>query len=180
MPNNSLEEDMVVKGPGNKNQQPDFGRYHHSTQRSSEKIREKIEVLFTEALDDLPFSRDDEPKILDIGCGLGFLSWIYAKYYPNGMIRTRKPHIPIYLGGYSQSTFVRIANYANGWICVIRDSLDEARSNISKIRDECRKAKRDPKDIHIAAILYPNVIDSGNANKERHRIQSKQHLQDNA
>jgi alkanesulfonate monooxygenase SsuD/methylene tetrahydromethanopterin reductase-like flavin-dependent oxidoreductase (luciferase family) len=39
----------------------------------------------------------------------------------------QKPHIPIYLGGYSQSTFVRIANYANGWICVIRDSLDEAK-----------------------------------------------------
>jgi hypothetical protein len=58
LPNNSLEEDMVVKGPGNKNQQPDFGRYHHSTQCSSEKIREKIEVLFTEALDDLPFSED--------------------------------------------------------------------------------------------------------------------------
>ena len=26
----------------------------------------------------------------------------------------QKPHIPIYLGGYSQGTFVRIANYANG------------------------------------------------------------------
>jgi hypothetical protein len=60
---------MVVKGPANKNQQPDFGRYHHSTQRGSEKIRENIEVLFTDALVDLPFSRDDEPKILDIGCG---------------------------------------------------------------------------------------------------------------
>jgi SAM-dependent methyltransferase len=78
---------VVVKGPADKNQLPDFGRYHHSTQRGSEKIRGKIEVLFTEALDDLPFSRDDEPKILDIGCGLGFLSWICAKYYPNGMIR---------------------------------------------------------------------------------------------
>jgi cyclopropane fatty-acyl-phospholipid synthase-like methyltransferase len=77
---------MVVKGP-DKNQQPDFGRYHHSTQRGSEKIRKKIEVLFIEALDDLPFSQDDELKILDIGCGLGFLSWICAKYYPNGMIR---------------------------------------------------------------------------------------------
>ena len=85
----------------------------------------------------------------------------------------QKPHIPVYLGGYSQSTFVRMANYANGWICVIRHSLDEAKSNINKIRDECRKAKRDPTDIHIAAILYPNVIDSGNTNKERH---GKQHL----
>ena len=77
---------MVVKWPAYKNQQPDFGRYHHSTQRGSEQIRGKIEVLFTEALGDLPFSRHDEPKILDIGCGLGFLSWICAKYYPNGMI----------------------------------------------------------------------------------------------
>jgi len=78
---------MVVKGPTNKNQQPDFGRYQHSTQRGSEKIREKIEVLFMEALGNLPFSRDGEPKILDIGCGLGLLSWICAKYYPNGIIR---------------------------------------------------------------------------------------------
>jgi alkanesulfonate monooxygenase SsuD/methylene tetrahydromethanopterin reductase-like flavin-dependent oxidoreductase (luciferase family) len=88
----------------------------------------------------------------------------------------QKPHIPIYLGGYSQSTFVRIANYANGWICVIRHSLDEAKSNINKIRNECRKAKRDPKDIHIAAILYPDVIDSGNTDKERHGKQSRRHL----
>ncbi|MFL6378599.1 MAG: TIGR03619 family F420-dependent LLM class oxidoreductase [Nitrososphaeraceae archaeon] len=80
----------------------------------------------------------------------------------------QKPHIPIYLGGYSQGTFVRIANYANGWICVIRNSLDHLKSNIDKIRNECYKAKRDSKDIHIAAILYPNVIDSSiNYNKER-------------
>jgi alkanesulfonate monooxygenase SsuD/methylene tetrahydromethanopterin reductase-like flavin-dependent oxidoreductase (luciferase family) len=88
----------------------------------------------------------------------------------------QKPHIPIYLGGYSLSTFVRMANYANGWICVIRNSLDEAKSNIYKLRNECRKAKRDPKDIHIAAILYPNVIDSGIPDKERHRIQPQRHL----
>src|SRR5215831_4169496 len=85
----------------------------------------------------------------------------------------QKPHIPIYLGGYSQNTIIRIADYANGWICVIRHSLDEAKSSINKIRNEYRKAKKDPKDIHIAAILYPNVIDSGNADIGRHR---KQHL----
>jgi probable F420-dependent oxidoreductase len=72
----------------------------------------------------------------------------------------QKPHIPIYLGGYSQGTFVRIANYANGWICVIRNSLDELRSYIDGIRNECHKAKRDPKDIHIAAILYPNILET--------------------
>src|SRR5262249_52437409 len=88
----------------------------------------------------------------------------------------QKPHIPIYLGGYSSNTFARVANYANGWICVIRHSLDEAKSNINKIRNESRKAGRDPKDIHIAAILYPNIIDIGNADKEMQRIQPKPQL----
>jgi probable F420-dependent oxidoreductase len=71
----------------------------------------------------------------------------------------QKPHIPIYLGGYSQGTFARIANYADGWICVIRNSLDEIKSYKDKLRNECYKAKRDPKDVHIAAILYPDVIE---------------------
>ncbi len=82
----------------------------------------------------------------------------------------QKPHIPIYLGGYSQGTFARIANYADGWICVIRNSLDEFKSYKDKLRDECYKAKRDPKDVHIAAILYPDVKEfrysNNNDNKE--------------
>lgn len=76
----------VVKGPANKDGRPDFGKYHYSTQHGSERIREKIEVLFKETFGDLPFSRDDKLKILDIACGLGFLSCVCAKYYPNGMI----------------------------------------------------------------------------------------------
>lgn len=71
----------------------------------------------------------------------------------------QKPHIPIYLGGYSQGTFERIAKYADGWICVIRNSLDEIKSYKDKLRNECYKAKRDHKDVHIAAILYPDVIE---------------------
>jgi alkanesulfonate monooxygenase SsuD/methylene tetrahydromethanopterin reductase-like flavin-dependent oxidoreductase (luciferase family) len=46
----------------------------------------------------------------------------------------QEPHIPIYLGGYSQGTFARIANHANGWICVIRNSLDHVKSNKDKKR----------------------------------------------
>jgi probable F420-dependent oxidoreductase len=70
----------------------------------------------------------------------------------------QKPHIPIYLGGYSQGTFERIANYASGWICIIRNSLDQVKSYIGNIRNECSKVKRDPEDVHIAAIVYPDVI----------------------
>ena len=76
----------------------------------------------------------------------------------------QKPHIPIYMGGYSQGTFVRIANYADGWICVIRKSLDEIKTYIDKLRNECHKANRDPKDVHIAAIVYPDVIEYRNNN----------------
>lgn len=72
----------------------------------------------------------------------------------------QKPHIPIYLGGYSQKTFARIASYANGWICTIQDSLDQVKSNICKLEEECRKVNRDFNDIKIAAILYPLIIDS--------------------
>jgi probable F420-dependent oxidoreductase len=72
----------------------------------------------------------------------------------------QKPHVPIYLGGYSQKTFARIASYANGWICTIQDSLDQAKSNICKLEEECRRANRDFDDINIAAILYPCIIDS--------------------
>ena len=89
----------------------------------------------------------------------------------------QQPHIPIYLGGYSQGTFVRIANYADGWICVIRNSLDETKSYIDKLRNECYKAKRDPKDVHIAAILYPDVIEyrySNNKDTDNKESKSKQ------
>jgi probable F420-dependent oxidoreductase len=72
----------------------------------------------------------------------------------------QKPHVPIYLGGYSQKTFARIASYANGWICTIQDSLDQAKSNICKLEEECRKVNRDFDEINIAAILYPRIMDS--------------------
>ncbi len=92
----------------------------------------------------------------------------------------QKPHIPIYLGGYSQKTFARIANHANGWICTIRDSLDQVKSNIDKINEECHKVNRDPKDINIAAILYPNIIHSGytdNNNRQEEGNQQRQSRQ---
>jgi probable F420-dependent oxidoreductase len=91
----------------------------------------------------------------------------------------QKPHIPIYLGGYSEKTFARIAHHANGWICTMRDSLEQVKLNIDKIKQECRRANRDPDDIEIASILYPNVIDSGDDNKQdehRNKQQQSRHL----
>jgi SAM-dependent methyltransferase len=66
--------------------QPDFGTYHCSTPRASAATREKAKVLFTKAFDGLPFGRNDELSILDVGCGLGFLSCVCAEYYPKASI----------------------------------------------------------------------------------------------
>jgi 2-polyprenyl-3-methyl-5-hydroxy-6-metoxy-1,4-benzoquinol methylase len=75
-----------MRGQASNNQQPDFGTYHHSTPRASQKIREKVKVLFTRAFGTLPFAQDENLKILDVGCGLGFLSCVCAEYYQNGRI----------------------------------------------------------------------------------------------
>ena len=88
------------------------------------------------------------------------------------------PHIPIYLGGYSEKTFARIANYANGWICTIRDSLEQVKSSIDKIKQECRRINRDLDDIEFAAILYPIIInsdnDDNNDNSKQYEHRNKQ------
>jgi len=75
-----------AEGKTTEYEQPDFGTYHHTTPEDSEEIRKQAKVLFSEAFADLPFPRDDKLKILDIGCGLGFLSCVCAEYYPNGMV----------------------------------------------------------------------------------------------
>lgn len=64
----------------------DFGTYHHSTPISSRKIRTVSKTMFTKAFGSLPFSRDDRLKILDVGCGLGFLSCVSAEFYKNARI----------------------------------------------------------------------------------------------
>lgn len=65
---------------------PDFGTYHHLTPRKSAKAREKGKILFARALRYLPFSRNDRLKVLDMGCGLGFLSCFCAEFYPNASV----------------------------------------------------------------------------------------------
>jgi hypothetical protein len=57
-----------TKGAAEEDLQPDFGTYHHTTPRGSDKIRDKVKVLFTKAFGDLPFSRYDKLNILDICC----------------------------------------------------------------------------------------------------------------
>ena len=45
-----------------------------------------MKAMFTDAFTSLPFGRDDELRILDVGCGLGFLSCVSAEFYKNARI----------------------------------------------------------------------------------------------
>src|SRR5215471_14927140 len=69
-----------------KTKEPDFGTYHHSTSVASNKIRAVVKDMFTDAFASLPLGRDDELRILDVGCGLGFLSCVSAEFYKNARI----------------------------------------------------------------------------------------------
>jgi ribosomal protein L11 methylase PrmA len=75
----------ISSGQSEKTKEPDFGTYHHSTSVAS-KIRAVVKTMFTDAFASLPFRRDDELRILDVGCGLGFLSYVSAEFYKNAQI----------------------------------------------------------------------------------------------
>ena len=77
---------LTVPRRGEKTKEPDFGTYHHSTTSASKKTRAVVKTMFTNAFASLPFGKDDELRILDVGCGLGFLSCVSAEFYRNAQI----------------------------------------------------------------------------------------------
>ena len=69
----------------------------------------------------------------------------------------QKPHIPIYLGGYVPKTFARIANHADGWLASLSGPLDFLHNSIKSLRDEASKANRNPDEIKILTLTFPQI-----------------------
>ena len=63
----------------------DFGTYHHSTPEESKQIREEAAQAFSKLLRPL-YPSTANLKILDAGCGLGFLTYVAAKRFPKARI----------------------------------------------------------------------------------------------
>ena len=85
----------------------------------------------------------------------------------------QKPHIPIYLGGFSPNTYSRIVNYdANGWLGVSAGALDleYLENTIKTIKDMANKTNKDPNKFEVILLTYPNIIDSKNQSNEGQRF----------
>jgi alkanesulfonate monooxygenase SsuD/methylene tetrahydromethanopterin reductase-like flavin-dependent oxidoreductase (luciferase family) len=68
------------------------------------------------------------------------------------------------LGGFSPKTFIRIVNYADGWIPVAAFSpLEQLEQAINGLREGARKANKDPSRIRIFVLTYPNVLESSSS-----------------
>ncbi|MDQ3883937.1 MAG: LLM class F420-dependent oxidoreductase [Thermoproteota archaeon] len=79
----------------------------------------------------------------------------------------QKPHPPILLGGFSPKTFPRIIKYADGWIPIAGiGPLEQLEQSINGLREEARKANKNPSDIRVVALTYPNVSTSS-SNQQR-------------
>jgi probable F420-dependent oxidoreductase len=73
----------------------------------------------------------------------------------------QKPHIPIYLGGFSPNTFARIVdNDASGWLGLIGGPLEYLEGTIKSIKDKANRANKDQNSFKTILLTYPNVIES--------------------
>jgi probable F420-dependent oxidoreductase len=75
----------------------------------------------------------------------------------------QKPHIPIFMGGFSPNTFKRIINYStNGWLGLIVGPLEYLENTIKSMNEMAIKANKDPNEFKTILLTYPNIVESKN------------------
>jgi probable F420-dependent oxidoreductase len=80
----------------------------------------------------------------------------------------QKPHIPIYLGGFSSNTFSRIVKYdVNGWLGVVGGPLEQIENCIKTIKANATKSNKNPDDFRTIMLTYPNVKDDQSSSSSR-------------
>ena len=73
----------------------------------------------------------------------------------------QKPHIPIFIGGFSPNTFSRIVNHdTNGWLGVLGGPIEQIKDIMETIKGNAKKANKDPNNFRIILLTYPSVVES--------------------
>ena len=64
----------------------DFGVYPHTSREGSDAAREAAKVVFLEAFSKTGIDTNASIKVLDAGCGLGFLTYVVLSHYPKATV----------------------------------------------------------------------------------------------
>ncbi|MGA6989918.1 MAG: TIGR03619 family F420-dependent LLM class oxidoreductase [Nitrososphaeraceae archaeon] len=73
----------------------------------------------------------------------------------------QKPHIPIYLGGFSPNTFERIVKSdANGWLGVAAGPLEQLENIVATMKDHAIKYGKNPERFNHILLTYPVIRES--------------------
>ena len=89
-----------------------------------------------------------------------------GEYYniPASIIKPKpiqKPHIPIYLGGFSPHIFTRIVKYdTNGWLGGIGGPLEHLENSMKTIKENANRANKDPKNFEVILLTFPDIVSS--------------------
>jgi len=81
----------------------------------------------------------------------------------------QKPHPPIYMGAFSPKAFRRIVNYADGWIGMVVETLENFENTMNTIKNMAvKEANKDANTFKIVLLTYPKVMeeDSSSSKKE--------------
>lgn len=82
----------------------------------------------------------------------------------------QKPHIPMYLGGFSPNVFLRIVKYdLNGWLGVLAGPFEYLQNSLTTIKESAKKANKDPNNFRVILLTYPNIIDSKDSSNQNQR-----------
>jgi probable F420-dependent oxidoreductase len=83
----------------------------------------------------------------------------------------QKPHIPIYLGGFSPNTFSRIINCdLSGWLGVVGGPLEYTENTIKAIKEQASQANKNPDNFRNIMMTYPNVKEGVSSKNDKNRF----------
>jgi alkanesulfonate monooxygenase SsuD/methylene tetrahydromethanopterin reductase-like flavin-dependent oxidoreductase (luciferase family) len=78
----------------------------------------------------------------------------------------QKPHIPIYLGRFTQRTYSRIAKYVDGWLPTASGSLGYLENGIKTLKEK-EKGKKENTPFGVITLISPEVNESKEEGAQR-------------